>query len=72
MARTRTKPKQSVPSRCPEHTPQRGWDMCGSAFDAEERMARGEHQEQCAKCLLWLWEDERGPGFTSTGAKDVD
>lgn len=60
------------PKRCRSHAPQRGWDMCGSALDADERIARGEHQQQCARCFRWLWEDQRGDGFVATDAKDTD
>jgi hypothetical protein len=61
-----------VPARCTQHTVKDDWDMCGLGFDADERIERGEHQEQCAKCWRWLWPDERGPNFVSTGARDTD
>lgn len=58
--------------RCTSHAPQKDWDMVSSAIDTDERIARGEHQERCAKCLLWLWPDEQGPNFVSTGQLDTD
>lgn len=62
-----------VPERCPEHAKDEfGFDMISAAMDADERIERGEEQQQCAKCLRWLWPHQQGPGFVSTGVSDVD
>lgn len=52
---------------CESHKPTFMWWP-----DLERREAKGEHQEQCARCKRWLWPEERGENFTSTGRLDTD
>lgn len=68
---TPPKVKVVIPERCASHTTD-DLDMVSAAMDADERLARGERQEQCAKCWRWFWEHQRGPGFVATDAKDTD
>lgn len=48
---------------CASHSPLFEWFP-------DDRIERGERQERCAACLHWLWPDERGPNFVSTGESD--
>lgn len=50
---------------CPTHDPK-------FEIFPDYRIERRERQEQCAVCLRWLWPDERGPGFISSGKSDSE
>ena len=69
MAKKRKAAYDPRASMCASHNAKFEWL---TEEDVERRASKGHRQERCSKCLLWLWPEERGRGFVSTGELDTD
>ena len=66
MSRRRAAQWSNRDGMCASHKPQ--FLFC---FDADVKIEKGEHQEQCATCKRWFWPEECGENFVSTGRPDT-